>query len=328
LKYKNDYKDEINAVTEFVKTQGDKKEQAFIKIIEKLSAVGNGAKLKKEEEFFEAVRVLSILDDEVVLYIILASWSKVFKEKKDDSDWLPERAVRIVNEGLIKHLNTILPKKLSVLCFPYMPKLLGYLASNLDINDIITFAGNDFNHELAESLYEYLGVNNFNCINQQPFLSKFGDEKFDLSFINLVKEKTKNITAKDSFSKKELQEFKDFEGGLDTITASILKTLVSLKENGISICLVKNGFLTNRKYEKMRDYIKNNYRVLSIIEMPTKYMFKKLAAKTSLLIIKNSKDIENENVFLAKFEDKNIKEQIEKLSNDFEAFIKGEFNHD
>lgn len=109
---------------------------------------------------------------------------------------------------------------------------------------------------------------------------------------------------------------------IEYIDAQLLKSLLTLRDDGIMLSIVPNGVLTNRKYTVLRSILKQYFQLISIIELPKSGLFANVDLNASILIVKNS-SVDPKEVFLAKFDGDDFKEEMDSLMGDLKEFIKG-----
>lgn len=81
--------------------------------------------------------------------------------------------------------------------------------------------------------------------------------------------------------------------------AFIVRSMHYIKPNGYAIFIIPEGLLLNEHHRFFRDYISQKYSLEAIISLPSNSFQPYAAVKTSLAVIKNSK--QSEKVFLAEF---------------------------
>lgn len=81
--------------------------------------------------------------------------------------------------------------------------------------------------------------------------------------------------------------------------AFILRSLQSIRHDGYAIFITPESLLFNESNRFFRDYISQKYSLEAVISLPSNSFHPYAAVKTSLVVIKNSK--QSEKVFLAEF---------------------------
>jgi type I restriction enzyme M protein len=153
--------------------------------------------------------------------------------------------------------------------------------------NIEKIVGIDINQEvsqIAEATLKKSGLN-YQLINANYFHTTIADE-FDL------------VVCNPPFGMRVELEI----NGLKIRSAEaafILRSLQSIRPDGYAIFITPEGLLFNESNRFFRDYISQKYSLEAIISLPSNSFQPYTGVKTSLVVIKNSK--QSEKVFLAEF---------------------------
>lgn len=147
--------------------------------------------------------------------------------------------------------------------------------------------GIDINQDIAkiaETTLKNSGLN-YQLINANFFYTPLADE-FDL------------VVCNPPFGMRIDQEIDGIKIR-SAEAAFILRSLQFIKPNGYAIFIIPEGLLSNAINRFFRDYISQKYSLQAVVSLPTNSFQPYAGVKTSLVVLKNSK--QSEKVFLAEF---------------------------
>ena len=175
------------------------------------------------------------------------------------------------------------------------------------LNNIDKITGIELNEQIYENIKNKYNSERVNIINEN-FLGYETNQKFDLIIGNppyfvIKKEETNIIKKKDNelnktqkinrVSNKACNKYKEyFEGRPNIYILFIIICLKYLKENGILSFIIPKNFLNCLYYNKLREYIYNNYTILKIVD--TAKDFIDTNQETIIFIVQNNKENNNE----------------------------------
>ncbi len=162
--------------------------------------------------------------------------------------------------------------------------LLTAVAKEKEVEKIVGIDINQDVSQVAEATLKKSGLN-YQLINANFFHTSVAD-KFDL------------VVCNPPFGMRIELEINDVKIR-SAEAAFILRSLQSIRPDGYAIFIVPEGLLFNEINRFFRDYISQNYSLEAIISLPSNSFQPYAGVKTSLVIIKNSK--QSEKVFLAEF---------------------------
>ena len=150
-------------------------------------------------------------------------------------------------------------------------------------------------------------------------------KNYDLTFSNLQFIKEDNLDADEhslDFTKKEQAKYQGITNKIDMPAASLLKSIKSTKNGGISVNIVINTLLFSERYVNLRNYLRNEFQIMGIVELPKVKAFSNISPHYSLMILRNNNEQRPDEVFLSDLRD-NFSER-EKVINDWKEFLVNE----
>lgn len=163
----------------------------------------------------------------------------------------------------------------------------------------------EYNNSVYNSI-KYLSNNKINIINEN-FINYKSNIKYDLIIGNppYFVMKKKDVL---------LKYYKYFDGRPNIFILFIIKSLELLNNNGIISFILPKSFLNCLYYNKTRDYINKNYKILNIIECNDNYIDTK--QETIIFIIQNNKqDIDNNEEYIININDNTIFGSLENIKS-------------
>ena len=180
-----------------------------------------------------------------------------------------------------------------------------YISKILDIldNDNINITGIEYNKTIYDSIKEIYSEQLVNTIHED-FITYNLPNKYDLIIGNPPYFVMKKNEVQSSY-------YQYFEGRPNIFIMFIIKSLKLLKENGILSFVLPKNFLNCLYYDKTREYIKNNYKILDIYECKDDYI--ETQQETIILIIQNTNDVDNNKKYTLNVEGFNILSTLENI---------------
>ena len=269
-----------------------------------------------EEKYSNLVKEFTIhRNKEVFKILTTALIESIPKEKSKGKLWLPETVASfimdILEELKLKNTNVLLPL--------YSFVMSSQMSQKENYNMITGYEVNRRFYTIVQKIYQLCELNNLK-LKDKSFIEEDKIKGFDLIFslIPFMKKK------------REINNIPELKNSglprnINYTSAYILKSINHLQDKGYAIYMVPVGILRNERYQPIREYLIDNYRILSVIELP-KGIFTSSAIKMSLLIIQNTQP-KPENVLLASFEKEDFnKEKADYLKNFKKHLKKGIYN--
>ena len=161
--------------------------------------------------------------------------------------------------------------------------------------------GIEFNKTIYDSIKK-LENNNINLYNED-YLEYDKSTKYDLIignppfFVMKAKDENKQEYEKQKkYISRISKEYKDyFIGRPNIFIIFIIKSLQLLNKDGILSFILPKNFLNCRYYDKTRTFIKNNFKIINIVECDDEFI--DTNQKTIILIVQNNNNISSNNKY-------------------------------
>jgi tRNA1(Val) A37 N6-methylase TrmN6 len=163
--------------------------------------------------------------------------------------------------------------------------LLTAVAKGKEVEKIVGIDINRVVSQVAEATLKKSGLH-YQLINADYFHESI-EEKFDL------------VVCTPPFGMRMELKINNKKKIRGIEAAFILRSLQSIKPDGYAIFITPGSLLSNKRDRFFRDYVSQNYSLEAIVSLPSNSFQPYAGVKTSLVIIKNSK--QSEKVFLAEF---------------------------
>lgn len=149
-------------------------------------------------------------------------------------------------------------------------------------------------------------------IENEDFIEMETNERYDL----IIGNPPYVVINKSNYDDKKMKKIKRkygkyYDGRCNLFVLFIAKSMELLKEGGIISFILPKSFINCIYYEKMREYIIKNYRILSIRECEDEYIETK--QETIMMIIENNKENKENNKYIMSIDGNNIIGSIKKI---------------
>jgi len=190
-------------------------------------------------------------------------------------------------------------------------EFIDVLQKNLN-NKEVKIMGVEYNNQIYNKIKEIEKFKTVEIINSD-FLKWETQNKYDL----IIGNPPYFVVKKTSVNKKYLRLF---DGRPNIFIIFIIKCLEMLSERGILAFVLPSNFLNCVYYNKLREYINNNYKIVEIVSCEGSFIETK--QETVIVVIQNDRDkIESNKKYSLKIDNLTIfndKGKIEKLKNLYE----------
>jgi hypothetical protein len=228
------------------------------------------------------------------------------KEKQDNGIFFTPKNIIQKNITFLKELGVLNGNNLNVL----EPSMGSgeFVNQLLQLDNIDKIVGIELNDKIYEQIKEKYNSDRVNIINEN-FLGYETNQKFDLIIGNppyfVIKKEEKDIIKKkdneldkiekiNRISNKACNKYKEyFEGRPNIYVLFIIICLKYLKQNGVLSFIIPKNFLNCLYYNKLREYITTNYKILKIVD--TTKDFLDTNQETIIFIVQNKKENNKEN---------------------------------
>ena len=145
----------------------------------------------------------------------------------------------------------------------------------------LNILGIEYNDDIYDSIKDFSLTNNFLTIQKNDFLKFFNEKGFDLIIGNppfkIIKKSL--VVNYSNF----------FLNGVNLYVLFLLHSLKQLRDNGVLVFVLPKNFLNCMSYNCVRLYIKNNYKILFIIDNLVDNFFLGTSIETCVLFLQKKK---------------------------------------
>ena len=145
----------------------------------------------------------------------------------------------------------------------------------------LNILGIEYNDEVYDTIKNFLFTKNCLVIKKNDFLKFSSEKSFDLIIGN---------PPFKAIKKSLIVNYKTFfPNKVNLYVLFLLHSLKQLKENGILVFILPKSFLNSMSYNNVRFYIKNNYKILFIIDDLVDNYFLGTSVETCVLFLQKKK---------------------------------------
>lgn len=204
-------------------------------------------------------------------------------EKKNNGIYFTPLDIIKLTISIINNDNNKIKKILEPSCGSC--EFINYIDSIYNNTEII---GIEYNKTIYDNIKNLEIKNNSLTILNEDYL-KFDIENNNLFDLIIGNPPYYVITG----NNKEYKKYKDYyDGRTNIFILFIIHSLKKLNNNGILAFILPKNFLNCQYYNKLRNHIYTNYKIIDIIDC-SNYNYIETAQETIIFIIKNNIDIQN-----------------------------------